>query len=56
MRHYLRSELGASASEYAMILAIIGVGMGLAVLTLGGLVSNAMNRAGNCVATTSGTC
>ena len=56
MRRYRRSELGASASEYAMILAIIGVGMGLAVLNLGGLVSNAMNRAGNCVVTTNGTC
>lgn len=32
---YLRDETGASASEYALILALIGLGTALAVATFG---------------------
>ena len=43
-------ESGASAAEYALILAIVGAGIAIAALTLGNTISNAMNGAGNCIA------
>jgi pilus assembly protein Flp/PilA len=42
-------ESGASAAEYALILAIVGAGIAIAALTLGNTISNAMNSAGNCI-------
>jgi pilus assembly protein Flp/PilA len=45
----LRDEAGASAAEYALILAIVGGAIALAALALGGAVSNSMNRATNCI-------
>ena len=47
----LRDEAGASAAEYALILAIVGGAIALAALALGGAVSNSMNRAKNCITT-----
>ena len=41
----LRDESGASAAEYALILAIVGVGIGAAALTLGGNVRAAIGGA-----------
>ena len=35
LKSFLRDEGGASAAEYALILAIIGVAIGAAALTLG---------------------
>jgi pilus assembly protein Flp/PilA len=51
----LRDDSGASAAEYALILAIIGAAIALASITLGGAISNAMNDASNCI-NDSGTC
>jgi pilus assembly protein Flp/PilA len=45
----LRDDAGASAAEYALILAIIGATIAVAAVTLGGSISNAMKRAGNCI-------
>ena len=45
----LRDESGASAAEYALILAIIGGAIALAAIALGGAVSGAMNRAADCI-------
>jgi pilus assembly protein Flp/PilA len=45
-----RDDSGASAAEYALILAIVGAGIAIAALTLGNTISNAMNDAGNCIA------
>lgn len=45
----LRDESGASAAEYALILAIVGTGIALAALGLGGAISGAMNKATNCI-------
>ena len=45
----LRDDSGASAAEYALILAIIGAAIAIAAITLGGAVATAMNRASNCV-------
>ncbi len=40
---------GASAAEYALILAIVGTGIALAAVGLGGAIGNAMNKATNCI-------
>ena len=47
----LRDDSGASAAEYALILAIIGGAIALAAIGLGGAVSGAMNHASDCVTT-----
>ena len=46
----LRDEAGASAAEYALILAIVGTGIAVAAVALGTSISGAMNKAGVCVA------
>jgi pilus assembly protein Flp/PilA len=45
----LRDESGASAAEYALILAIIGGAIAIAAVTLGGSISNALGKASNCI-------
>ena len=45
----LRDESGASAAEYALILAIVGGAIAIAAVTLGGSISNALGRASNCI-------
>jgi pilus assembly protein Flp/PilA len=49
----LRDESGASAAEYALILAIIGGAIALAALALGTAISNAMGDASSCIEDTS---
>jgi pilus assembly protein Flp/PilA len=49
----LRDDSGASAAEYALILAIIGGAIALAALALGGAISNAMGNATACINDTS---
>jgi pilus assembly protein Flp/PilA len=41
----MKDEAGASAAEYALILAIVGSGIALAAVALGGSISSAMGRA-----------
>ena len=45
----LRDDRGASAAEYALILAIIGAVIALASLTLAGAIGNAMNTTAACI-------
>ena len=45
----LRDESGASAAEYALILAIVGAGIAVAAYNLGGSISSAMSNAGDCI-------
>jgi pilus assembly protein Flp/PilA len=45
----LKDESGASAAEYALILAIVGGAIALAALALGGAVAGSMNRATSCI-------
>ena len=45
----IRDESGASAAEYALILAIVGTGIAVAALFLGGAIANTMNGAGTCI-------
>jgi pilus assembly protein Flp/PilA len=42
---FLRDESGASAAEYALILAIVGAAIATAALGLGQAIANAMNDA-----------
>jgi pilus assembly protein Flp/PilA len=48
----LRSKRGASAAEYALILAIIGAAIAVAALGLSGAIANEMNDASDCIANT----
>lgn len=54
---FLKDESGASAAEYALILAIIGAGVGVAVFALGSAIQGKIAVATNCVnATASAAC
>ena len=50
----IRDESGASAAEYALILAIVGAGIAVAAYNLGGSISSAMSKAGNCISQSGG--
>jgi pilus assembly protein Flp/PilA len=45
----IRDDRGASAAEYALILAIIGAVIAIAALTLAGAIGNAMNNTAACI-------
>ena len=45
----LRDDSGASAAEYALILAIVGGAIALTAITLGNTIGNAMTKASNCI-------
>jgi pilus assembly protein Flp/PilA len=45
----LRDDSGASAAEYALILAIVGTAIALAAIGLGTAVGGAMNNASDCI-------
>ena len=49
----LRDKRGASAAEYALILAIIGAAIAIAALGLSGAIANEMNDAASCISNTS---
>ena len=57
---YLGEEDGASAAEYALILAIVGAALAAAMLVLGTSITKAVNNASNCITnpptTTGATC
>jgi pilus assembly protein Flp/PilA len=52
----LKDESGASAAEYALILAIVGTAIAAASIYLGGTIATAMNDAGSCISTGGTTC
>ena len=52
----LLDQDGASAAEYALILAIIGGAIAISAIALGGSISNAMNSARDNIATCGGGC
>lgn len=47
LKNFIADESGASAAEYALIIAIVGVGIGAAALVLGNNVTNAIGQAAN---------
>ncbi len=52
----LRNSRGASAAEYALILAIIGAAIAIAAIALSGAISGAMNDATTCINSNGSTC
>ena len=52
----LKDQSGASAAEYALILAIIGTGIAIAAIALGSAISSAMDSASSCVNGTNTAC
>jgi pilus assembly protein Flp/PilA len=45
----LKDESGASAAEYALILAIVGTAIALAAVLLGNSIATSMNKAKTCI-------
>ena len=52
----LNDDSGASAAEYALILAIVGTGIAAAAFVLGGAISGAMTNAAACINSSTGVC
>jgi len=52
----MKDDSGASAAEYALILAIVGTAIAGAAIVLGGSIANAMNSASDCIKTAGDTC
>lgn len=50
LKNFVRDESGASAAEYALILAIVGTGIALAAVALGTAISDSMSGAADCIA------
>jgi pilus assembly protein Flp/PilA len=46
---YLNNESGASAAEYALILAIVGAAIAAAAIFLGQTIASAINSAASCI-------
>ncbi|PZT90095.1 MAG: Flp family type IVb pilin [Citromicrobium sp.] len=55
-KDFARDESGASAAEYALILAIVGTGIALAATNLGNAISGAMTTASGCISSKGSTC
>jgi len=50
---YLKQEDGASAAEYALILAIVGAAIAGAAIFLGAQIAAAINSAASCISSSS---
>ena len=51
VRNFVRDESGAAAAEYALILVIVGAGIGAAAFFLGGKISTALVNTGTYIGT-----
>lgn len=51
LKNLWNDESGASAAEYALILAIVGTGIALASIALGTEIGTAVNGAADCIKT-----
>ena len=56
LRRFVADEQGASAAEYALILAIVGSAIAAAAIFLGTTIGNAINAAATCISTEGATC
>ncbi len=56
VKSFVMDESGASAAEYALILAIIGTVIAAAAIALGGAIGGALNDAKTCISTNGSTC
>lgn len=55
VKSFVMDESGASAAEYALILAVIGTAIVLGALALGAEIGDAMQDASACIATPNST-
>jgi pilus assembly protein Flp/PilA len=53
---YLIEEDGASAAEYALILAIVGAAIAAAAVFLGSTIASAVNSAASCISSKGSNC
>jgi pilus assembly protein Flp/PilA len=53
---FLKDESGATAAEYALLIAIVGAGIAAAATTLGGNISTGLTTAGTCITSKGATC
>jgi len=51
---FLKDESGASAAEYVLILALVGLAIVIGAGALGGALNTAMNDTATCVTTATG--
>ena len=51
IKSFLTDDSGASAAEYALILAIVGSGIAAAAIALGTSITGAMTKASTCMTT-----
>ena len=52
----LKDQSGASAAEYALILAIVGSAIAAAAIFLGDTIASAINDAAVCISSNGSTC
>ena len=52
----LKDQSGASAAEYALILAIVGTAIAASAIFLGNTIANTMSDAAGCIATPTTAC
>ncbi len=51
-QRFWRSSDGASAGEYALVLAIVGTGIAISAFNLGSAISSAFNDTAQCISAT----
>ena len=56
MRELLLDQVGASAAEYALILAVIGGAIAISALALGVSITNALTRSSDAINDCGGGC
>jgi pilus assembly protein Flp/PilA len=56
LRNLWNDESGASAAEYALILAIVGTAIAGAAILLGGTIRDAITDASTCISSNGETC
>ncbi|HEV7234504.1 MAG TPA: Flp family type IVb pilin [Sphingorhabdus sp.] len=56
VKSFVTDESGASAAEYALILAVIGSVIALAAIALGGAIGGALEDTKTCISTNGSTC
>lgn len=54
VKTFLRDESGASAAEYALILAIVGAAIVIGAVTLGEAIGTELNDTATCIGSKSG--
>jgi len=56
IKNFVMDESGASAAEYALILAIVGTAIAGAAITLGDTIATAMSDAATCISSDGASC